>query len=129
MDANLIEEEPYNCLAQLKNKMTKVAQQNSNILEILETSFLSPPKAQNERRQWGPVRCHRQTVFFASNHLPVGQKTSLVNFKHKITTSANYTDSIGIQDLLLMTKNCVCKVKDSKTTSKSINRIRPVLMP
>ena len=95
LDANLIEEEPYNCLAQLKNKMTKVAQQNSNILEILETGFLSPPKAQNERRQWGPVRCHRQTVFFASNHLPVGQKTSLVNFKHKITTSANYTDSIG----------------------------------
>ena len=25
----------------------------------------------------------------------VGQKTSLVNFKHKITTSANYTDGIG----------------------------------
>ena len=28
-----------------------------------------------------------------------------------------------------MTKKCVCTVKDSKTTSKSINKIRPVLMP
>ena len=32
---------------------------------------------------------------FATTHSPLGQKTSLVNFKHKITTSANYTDGIG----------------------------------
>ena len=32
------------------------------------------------------------------------------------------------QDICLTTKNCVCTVKDSKTTSKSINQIRPVLM-
>ena len=27
--------------------------------------------------------------------IPVGKKTSLVTFKHKITKSANYTDGIG----------------------------------
>ena len=41
------------------------------------------------------VWCHRHTVFFAPTHPPVVQKTSLVNFKHKITTSANYTDGTG----------------------------------
>ena len=30
-------------------------------------------------------------LFFAHSHPPVGQKTSLVKFKHKITNSANYT--------------------------------------
>ena len=34
-------------------------------------------------------------IFFVPTHPPVGQKMSLVNFKHKIATSANYTDSIG----------------------------------
>ena len=57
-------------------------------------------------------------------HLWVKKKTSLVNFKQKITTSANYKDVIG-----LTTKKYVCMVKDFKTTSKSIHQIRPVLMP
>ena len=34
-----------------------------------------------------------------------------------------------VQDIHLMTKNCVSMVKDYKTTSKSINQIRPVMMP
>ena len=34
-----------------------------------------------------------------------------------------------VQDIHLTTKNCVSMVKDYKTTSKSINQIRPVLMP
>ena len=68
--------------------------------------------------------------FFAPTHPPLGKKTSLVNFKHKITTWANYTDGIGTgYTVHLMTNNCVCMVKDSKTTSKLINQIRPVLMP
>ena len=50
---------------------------------------------QNEQRQCGAWRCCQHTDFFAPAHPPVGQKMSLVNFKHKITTSANYTDSIG----------------------------------
>ena len=34
-------------------------------------------------------------IFSCLPYKPMGQKTSLVNFKHKITTSANYTDGIG----------------------------------
>ena len=48
LDANLIEGEPCNRLAQLKIKddytYSKVAQQNSNIPEIRETGFQSPLK-------------------------------------------------------------------------------------
>ena len=43
----------------------------------------------------GPVRCRWHTEFFRTHPPTVGQKTSLVNFKHKITTSANYMDGIG----------------------------------
>ena len=57
-----------------------------------ETDFKA---RQNERRQWGPVRCHRHTDFFVPTHPPVGHKTSLISFKHKITTSANYKGGIG----------------------------------
>ena len=31
-----------------------------------------------------------------------------------------------VQDICLTTKKCVCREKDSKNTSKSINQIRPV---
>ena len=56
------------------------------------------------------------------------QKTSLVNFKHKNRTSANYTDGIGT-GYTSHNKKYVCTVKYLKTTSKSINQIRPILMP
>ena len=51
---------------------------------------------QDEQRQCGAQSgVIDKQIFFATNHPPMGQKTSLVNFKHKITTSANYTDGIG----------------------------------
>ena len=34
-----------------------------------------------------------------------------------------------VRDISLMTKKCVCTVKDFKNSSKSINQIRPVLLP
>ena len=53
----------------------------------------NPPK--QKASVWGPVQCRRYTDFFVPTHTPVGQKTSLINFKHKIMSPANYTDSIG----------------------------------
>ena len=92
-DTNLIEGEPYNRLA-LKNKsQLNVAQQNSNIPEMWETGLKNPSR--RTVLVWGPVRCHWYTDFFAPAHPPVSQKTALVNFKHKIMTWANYTESIG----------------------------------
>ena len=58
----------------------------------------------------------------------VGQKTSLVNFKHKITTSANYTDGIGTGYTSHDNEMCL-HITDLKNYSKSINKIGPVLMP
>ena len=44
---------------------------------------------QNEHASvWGPVWCRRHTDFFAPTY-------PAVNFKHKITTSSNYTGGIG----------------------------------
>ena len=55
--------------------------------------FQKPAKANAVSVGPGPVSLtHR---FFRPSHPPVGQKTSLVNFKNKITTSANYTDVIS----------------------------------
>ena len=93
LDANLIEGEPYNRLAQKNKRRLNVARQNS-IRERGETSFkknLPRPTAS----VWGPVECHWYTDFFTPTLPPMGQKTSLVNFKHKITTSAHYTYGIG----------------------------------
>ena len=49
--------------------------------------------AKTNRVSVGP--CQQHTECFALAHPHLGQKTSLVNFKHKITTSTNYTDGIG----------------------------------
>ena len=52
----------------------------------------------NEQRQCGAWSGVVNTqIFFTNTHPPVGQKTSHINFKHKITTLANYTDGIGTQ--------------------------------
>ena len=77
---------------------------------------------------WGLVWCLRHTDFLGlpSAHPPVGQKTSLVNFKHKITTSANYTDGIGTRYTSHDKEICL-HGKRLKTTSKSINQIIPIL--
>ena len=44
MDANLIEGDPYNRLAQKNERRLNVARQNSNILEMWETGFQNPPR-------------------------------------------------------------------------------------
>ena len=54
--------------------------------------FQKPAKTNSVSVGLGTVS---STPRFFRTHPPVGQKTSLVNFKHKITTSANYTDGIG----------------------------------
>ena len=55
LDANLIEGEPYNRLAQLKNKR----QEWHDKIQIYRKYGKPVFKAcQNERRQWGPVWCH-----------------------------------------------------------------------
>ena len=59
--------------------------------EMWETGFKNLPK--QTPSVLGPVRWHQHTDFCAPAHPPVGQKMSLV--KHKIMTSANYTDGIG----------------------------------
>ena len=51
---------------------------------------------QNKRHQCGAQSGVINTqIFFAPTHPPVGQKMSLLNFKHKTTTLANYTDGFG----------------------------------
>ena len=89
-NVNLIEREPYNCLAQ-KNK--KCGATKFKYLRNVGNRFKKPAKMNSI--SVGPVWCHRHTDFFRPAHSPVGQKTSLINFKHKITTSANYTDGIS----------------------------------
>ena len=91
-----------------------------------KTGSKSPPR--QTASVWGPVRCRRHAEFFATTHPPVGQKTSLVNFKHKITTSANYTDGIGTGYTSHDNEMCL-HITDLKKYSKSINKIGPVLMP
>ena len=90
--------------------------------KIQISNIKNPPR--QTASVWGLVWCHRHTDFFTPTPSPLGQKTSLINFKHKITTSANYMDGIGTGYISLTTNNCVCTVKDLKTTSKSINQIR-----
>ena len=61
-----------------------MARQNS---EMWETGFKTH---QSEQHQFGAQ--YSVINFFVSTHPPT---TSLVNFKHKITTTANYTDGFG----------------------------------
>ena len=91
-----------------------------------ENRFQKPAKTNSV--SVGPVQCCRHTEFIAPTHPPVGQKTSLVNFKHKITTSANYTDGIGTGYTFHDNEMCL-HIKHLKNYSKSINKIGPVLMP
>ena len=44
LDANLIEEEPYNRLTQKNKRRLNEVQQNSNISEMWETGFQKPAK-------------------------------------------------------------------------------------
>ena len=91
-----------------------------------KTGSKSPPR--RTASVWGPLLCRWHSEFLAPTHPPVGQKTSLVNFKHKITTSANYTDGIGTGYTSHDNEMCL-HITDLKNYSKSINKIGPVLMP
>ena len=111
LDANLIEGEPYNCLARKNKRRVNEVWQNSNILEMWETGFKNPPR--RTASVWGPVQCQQHTDFFTPAHSPVGQKTSRVNLKRKIATSANYSIQMAlVQDIRLTTKKYDCMVKD-----------------
>ena len=73
--------------------------------------FQKPAKTNSVSVGPGPVSTtHR---FFTPAHPPVGQKTSLVNLKRKIATSADYSIQMAlVQDIRLTTKKYVCMVKD-----------------
>ena len=74
-----------------------MARQNSNIPEVHENlgnRFTKPAKLNGISE--GPTLVSLTHIFFVPTHPPTrGSKTSLVYFKHKVTTSANYTDGIG----------------------------------
>ena len=95
--------------------------QNSNIPEVLENLGNRFIKArQTEWYQCGAQFGVIDTQFFLPppTHPPMGQKTSLVNFKHKKLRLQLTIRMALVQDINLTTKNCVC------TTSKSINQIQ-----
>ena len=72
---------------------------------------------QDEHHQCGARSCVINTQIFS--HKPIHlwvKKCHSLTLKYK-------------QDIHLTTKKYVCTVKDFKTTSKSINQIKPVLMP
>ena len=121
LDANLIEGEPFNRFMQKNKRRLNVAQQNSNISEIWETGSKT---RQNEQRQCR-VQCSvvDTKIFSCPITHPWVKKHHSLTFKHKIRSSAL------VQDIHLMTKKYVCTEKDFKRLKKSINQIRPVLMP
>ena len=91
-DANLIEGEPYNHLA-WKNKRQLKWRDKIQIYQKCGKPISKPAKTNSVTVDPSPVWSTQR--FFAPARPPVGQKTSLVNFKHKINTSANYMDGIG----------------------------------
>ena len=68
LDANLIEGEPYNRLAQENKRRLNVARQNSNISEMWETGFKNPPR--QTPSVWGLV------VSLTLRFFRVGQKSA-----------------------------------------------------
>ena len=77
--------------------------QNSNISEMWETGFKNP-----SRRRASVSLTHR---FFRACPPTCGSKTSLVNCKHKITTSAKYMDCIGTGYMSLDKEICLHRKK------------------
>ena len=126
LDANLIEGEPYSHFTQKNKRQQNMAQQNSNIIEMWETSFKNLPRRTSS--VWGPVRCHQHTYFFVPAHPPLGQKCHLLILNTKLRLQLTIWMAL-VQDIRLTTKIYDCTEKDLKTTSKSINQIRPVLVP
>ena len=126
LDDNLIEGEPYNRLAWKNKRQLNVARQNSNISEMWETGFKNPPR--RAASVWVPVQCRWHTDLFGPATHPWVKKCHSVTLNTKLRLQLTIQTAL-VQDIRLMTKKYVCTVKDLKTTSKSINQIRPVLMP
>ena len=80
----LLKENPKITLLE-KTKDTKCGVTKFKYLRNAGNWFQKPAKT----NVWGPVQCYQHTDCFAPAHPPVGQKTSLIYFKHKITTLAN----------------------------------------
>ena len=102
-----------------------MAQQSSNIPEIQETSFKA---LQNEEHQCGARYGVVDTQIFSClpTHLWVKKRHSLT-LNTKVLLQLAIQTAL-VQDILLMTKKCVYIVR-LKNYFKSINQIRPVLMP
>ena len=90
-----------------------MARQSSNLPEVWETGFKA---RQSEWCQCWARSGVIDTQIFSHpppTHLPGVKKSHLLTFKHKIQLTIW---TALVQDIRLMTKNCVCMVKDSKTT-------------
>ena len=72
LDANLIEGEPYNRLAQLKNK--RQLKWRDKIQIYWKYGKLVFKAGQNKQCQWGPVQCYRYTVYFCAHPPTCGSK-------------------------------------------------------
>ena len=127
LDANLIEGEPYNRLTQLKNKRRLKWRDKIQIYQKYGKPVFKARQKQTASVGPSPVSSTPRLFSRPPTHPWVKKRHSLtLNTKLQLQLTIR---TALVQDICLMTKNCVCTVKESKTTSKSINQIRPVLMP
>ena len=124
LDANLIEGEPYNHLA-WKNKRQSGATKFKYIRNV-GNRFQNLPK--QTASLWIQVQCGQHRDFLRPPAHLWAKKHHLLTLNTKLTLQLTIWMAL-VQDVRLTTKKCVCTVKDLYTTSKSINKIRPVLMP
>ena len=97
-DANLIEGEPYNRLAQLKNKRRLKWR---NKIQIYRTYGKPAFKArQNKRRQWGPVQCHGHTVRAPEQHLKIFSTVVTISLTHFTASETEFESGITAPGVL-----------------------------
>ena len=126
LDVNLIEGESYNPLARWKNK--RQLKWRNKIQIYQKYGKLVFKARQNKLRPRGPVQCHRHTDFFLRSPThPWVKKCHWLTLNTKLRLQLTIQTAL-VQDICLMTESCVWTLKGSRTTSKSINQIRPVLM-
>ena len=100
-------------------------------------------KIQISRKCWKPVsKCHQvkhrqcgaqsgviNTQIFSRLPIhPLVKKGHLLTLNTKLRLQQTIQMAL-VQDIRITTKKYVCMLKDLQTTLKSINQIRPVLMP
>ena len=126
LDANLIEGEPYNRLAQLKIKDDSSGATKFKYTGNTGNQSSKPAKTNGvSEAQSGVIDTQ---IFSRPPTHPWVKKRHSLTLNTKLQLQLTIRTAL-VQDIRLMKKNCVCTVKESKTTSKSINQIRPVLMP